>query len=255
MTSTDSAPVSSFPTLAVLQEAVVECRACRRLVEHREQIGQVRRKAYRTQEYWSRAVPSFGDGNARLLVVGLAPGEHGANRTGRMFTGDKSGDFLYRALHEAGFANQPTSDHRQDGLVLRDAYITAPVRCVPPGNRPQPDEVARCRPFFRRELELLPRVQVVVALGRIALDAYLSVLQDSGRIASRASFPFAHGARFETDPGGPALLLSYHPSQQNTSTKRLTREMLAEVFFAAKCLLAQADAQGTRAVAQTCHFP
>ncbi len=230
-------PLAGQDSLPILCAEVVECRRCERLVLHREEIGRVRRRAYRTEHYWSRAVPGFGDPQARLLIVGLAPGAHGANRTGRMFTGDRSGEFLYRALHEAGFANQPHSISREDGLALTDAYITAPVRCVPPDNKPERDEIHACRPFLLRELALLTRVQVVVVLGGIGLDAYLSVLQDAGQIQSRAPFKFGHANTFETHPAGPIVLCSYHPSQQNTSTKRLTSQMLSDIFCQARRML------------------
>lgn len=223
--------------LRVLNNEIIHCFRCPRLVAHREEIGRVQRRAYRGEKYWSRPVPGFGDPSARLLVIGLAPGAHGANRTGRMFTGDRSGEFLYRALWEAGFANQPQSVSRDDGLVLRDAYITAPVRCAPPDNKPSREEILACRPFLIRELDLLKPVRVVLVLGGIALDAYLSVLQDRNLIRSRAKFPFAHGASFETHRGGPAVLCSYHPSQQNTSTGKLSAAMLRDVFFKARELL------------------
>lgn len=223
--------------LRVLNEEIVNCFRCPRLVAYREEIGRIQRRAYRGQQYWSRPVPGFGDPRARLLIVGLAPGAHGANRTGRMFTGDRSGEFLYRALWENGFANQPESVSRQDGLRLIDAYITAPVRCAPPDNKPALDEILNCRPYLVRELAILRRVKVVVALGGIGLNAYLSVLKDCGQIASRAAFRFAHGARYQPCANGPVLLASYHPSQQNTSTGRLTREMLGAVFAQAKELL------------------
>jgi uracil-DNA glycosylase family 4 len=224
-------------TLIQLQNEIVRCRLCPRLVKHREEIGRVRRRAYRDQEYWSKPVPGFGDPAARLLLIGLAPGAHGANRTGRMFTGDRSGDFLYRALYEAGFANQPTSVSREDGLILRDAYITSPVRCVPPDNKPTLDEIRTCRPFLERELALLKRVKLIVVLGGIALQAYLSILQERGQIKARSAFQFKHGASFATHDGGPLVLASYHPSQQNTSTGRLTAEMLGEIFHEARRLL------------------
>ena len=182
-------------------------------------------------------MPGFGDPAARLLIVGLAPGAHGANRTGRMFTGDRSGEFLYRALWEAGFANQPNSLSRDDGLRLRDAYITAPVRCVPPDNKPLREEILNCRPFLVRELALLKKVRVVVTLGGIGLDAYLSVLQDAGKIKSRATFRFAHGAEYETHVSGPLVLASYHPSQQNTSTGKLTSGMLHDIFARVRQIL------------------
>jgi uracil-DNA glycosylase family 4 len=223
--------------LRVLNQEVVHCFRCPRLVAHREEIGRVQRRAYRGQEYWSRPLPGFGDPAARLLIIGLAPAAHGGNRTGRMFTGDRSGDFLYRALWETGFANQPQSVSRGDGLELRDAYITAPVRCAPPDNKPSRDEILNCRPFLVRELAILKRVRVVVPLGGIALDAYLSVLQERGCIKSRSRFPFGHGAIFETHGGGPVVLASYHPSQQNTSTGRLTAAMLHDIFAKTRELL------------------
>jgi uracil-DNA glycosylase family 4 len=172
-----------------------------------------------------------------MLVVGLAPGAHGANRTGRMFTGDRSGEFLYRALWEAGFANQPTSESKDDGLRLHDTYVTAPVRCVPPDNKPLRDEMLNCRPYLVRELALLKNVRLVVPLGGLGLDAYLSVLQDAGQITSRAKFRFAHGAEFTTYEGGPTVLASYHPSQQNTSTGKLTAGMLRDIFMRARQIL------------------
>ncbi|MBV9154881.1 MAG: uracil-DNA glycosylase [Acidobacteriaceae bacterium] len=230
-------PAGQNFALRVLNQDIVACFRCPRLVHHREEIGRIQRRAYRGQDYWSKPVPGFGDPAARLLIVGLAPGAHGANRTGRMFTGDRSGDFLYRALWETGFANQPTSISRQDGLLLTDAYIAAPVRCVPPDNKPTRDEIAACRPFLIREIAILANVRVVVPLGRIALDAYLSVLQHSGLIPARSRFPFGHGVLFETHRGGPLVLPSYHPSQQNTSTKRLTFGMLREIFSNARQLL------------------
>jgi uracil-DNA glycosylase len=226
--------------LQILNDQVALCSLCPRLVDHREEIGRLQRRAYRGQEYWSKGVPGFGDPTARLVIVGLAPGAHGANRTGRMFTGDRSGDFLYRALYEAGFANQPDSASRSDGLRLTDAYITAPVKCVPPDNKPSRDEILACRPFLIRELDLLNHAQVVVVLGRIALDAYLSVLQDRGLIRSRSPFQFSHGSTIRTHSGGPLVLACYHPSQQNTSTKRLTAAMLLKIFQQARSLLTRA---------------
>ena len=224
--------------LRVLNTEIVSCALCPRLVQHREEIGRVRRKAYQGQQYWSRPVPGFGDPQAKLLILGLAPGAHGANRTGRMFTGDRSGEFLYRALWETGFASQPESVSCHDGLRLINAYIAAPVRCAPPDNMPTLDEIRACRPYLERELALLIEVRVVVALGGIALNAYLSVLQDAGRIKSRAAFRFGHGVRYLPFQGGPFVLACYHPSQQNTSTKRLTREMLRNIFLQARDLLA-----------------
>jgi uracil-DNA glycosylase family 4 len=227
-------PPDSF---SILNGQVTVCRLCPRLVAHREEIGRVRRRAYNADTYWSRPLPGFGDISARLLLIGLAPGAHGANRTGRMFTGDRSGDFLYRALWEAGFANRPESASLADGLLLQDAYITAPVRCVPPDNKPSREEILECRPYLIRELALLKQVKLIVVLGGIALDAYLSVLQDQGLVKSRALFRFAHGATYVTHPGGPVVLACYHPSQQNTSTKRLTAEMLRDIFLKARVLL------------------
>ncbi|MBV9406801.1 MAG: uracil-DNA glycosylase [Acidobacteriaceae bacterium] len=223
--------------LSILNREIVNCFRCPRLVAHREEIGRVQRRAYREEQYWSRPVPGFGDPNAPLLIVGLAPGAHGANRTGRMFTGDRSGEFLYRALWQAGFANQPQSTSREDGLRLKDAYITATIRCVPPDNKPARDEVLNCRPFLVREMAILRNVRLVVPLGGIALDAYLSVLQDAGKIRSRAKFRFAHGAEFHTHQDGPLVLTSYHPSQQNTSTGKLTADMLRDIFKRARSMV------------------
>ena len=232
-------PANDLVALHQLQSEIIHCSLCPRLVAHREEIGIVRRRAYREQVYWSKPVPGFGDPAARLLIVGLAPGAHGANRTGRMFTGDRSGDFLYRALYEAAFANQPASVSLADGLVLHDAYIAAPVRCVPPDNKPTIQEIHTCRPFLERELALLKRVKLVVVLGGIALQAYLAVLQERGQITARSTFRFGHGVTYLTHEGGPRVLASYHPSQQNTSTGRLTAEMLAGIFHQARRLLAE----------------
>ncbi|MBV9611914.1 MAG: uracil-DNA glycosylase [Acidobacteriaceae bacterium] len=235
-----------LPALEVLNQEIVACSRCPRLVDHRETIGRVQRRAYRGQLYWSKPVPAFGDPAARLLIIGLAPGAHGANRTGRMFTGDRSGEFLYHALWETGFANQPESVSLQDGLQLKDAYITAAVRCVPPDNKPAREEILACRGFLVREVGLMKNVQVVMALGALALDAYLAVLQDAGFIQSKAQFRFAHGALYRTHAGGPLVLTSYHPSQQNTSTKRLTRQMLREVFETARRLIEGGVENGLR---------
>ncbi|HLH04405.1 MAG TPA: uracil-DNA glycosylase [Bryobacteraceae bacterium] len=229
--------MSEPEALRVLNDEIVNCFRCPRLVAWREEVGRVQRRAYRGEPYWSRPVPGFGDPDARLLIVGLAPGAHGANRTGRMFTGDRSGEFLYRALYENGFANQPESISREDGLVLQDAYITAPVRCVPPDNKPELSEILNCRPYLVRELEILKRVQVVVTLGGIGLNAYLSVLKDCGRITSRAAFRFGHGVEHRPCADGPVVLASYHPSQQNTATGKLTREMLRGIFARARELM------------------
>ncbi|RME52126.1 MAG: uracil-DNA glycosylase [Caldilineae bacterium] len=221
--------------LDALNQEIVACRACPRLVVWREEVAQTKRRAYQAWTYWGKPVPGFGDPQARLLLVGLAPGAHGANRTGRAFTGDGSGVFLYAALHRAGFANQPHSTHRGDGLVLRDCYITAVGRCVPPKNRPTAAELANCRPFLQRELALLPRVQVVVTLGRIAFDGYLRALREMGHALPRLQF--AHGAHHILPEGLPHLLCSYHPSLQNTNTGRLTPAMMDEIFARAQALL------------------
>jgi uracil-DNA glycosylase family 4 len=220
--------------LEVLQEEIVQCHRCPRLREHCSRIAEVKRRAYRNQTYWGRPVPAFGDPQARVLIVGLAPGAHGSNRTGRMFTGDRSGDILYRVLYKTGFASQPLSISRDDGLVLKDLYITAAAHCAPPGNKPTPEELGNCRPYLERELDLLPAVRVVVALGKIAFDTYLDILKDRGVIRSRSAFVFGHNRRFRIAPGGPVLISSYHPSQQNTATGKLTEKMLADVFRKAR---------------------
>lgn len=208
-------------SLAVVAAEVMACERCPRLRAHCAEIARVKRRAYREQEYWGRPVPGFGDPEARVLILGLAPGAHGANRTGRMFTGDRSGEFLFRALHETGFASQAESVNREDGLRLKDCYITAAARCAPPDNRPTPDEVRACRPYLEREVALLEKMQVVVALGRLAFDNYLSTF-------SVSAGSFGHGV--EAKAGQYWLIASYHPSQQNTQTGRLTAEMLRGVF-------------------------
>jgi uracil-DNA glycosylase family 4 len=220
--------------LDILQNEIVNCQRCPRLREHCAGIAQTKRRAYREWEYWGKPVPAFGDPQARVLILGLAPGAHGSNRTGRMFTGDGSGDILYRVLYRTGFASQPLSKSRDDGLELRDAYITAAAHCAPPGNKPAPEEIRNCRPFLERELGLLRNVRVVVALGKIAFDSYLDVLRARGAISSRAAFVFGHNRQFATAPGQPLLISSYHPSQQNTFTGKLTEKMLVEVFQAAR---------------------
>lgn len=227
---------SDLLSLQTLQNEVVECNRCPRLREHCIHISAVKRRAYMDWEYWGKPVPAFGDPRARVLILGLAPAAHGANRTGRMFTGDRSGDWLYRALHATGFASQPASTKHGDGQTLRGVYITAAAHCAPPDNKPTPEELHNCRPYLERELDLLPDLRVVVALGRIAFDTYLDVLKARGVIASRAAFPFGHNRVFETAPGQPRLLSSYHPSQQNTSTGKLTERMLLDVFRQARKL-------------------
>jgi len=218
----------------VLNQDIIACTRCPRLVEYLAEVARVKRRAYRDWDYWAKPVPGFGDHHARLLLVGLAPGAHGANRTGRPFTGDRSGEFLYKVMYDTGFASQPGSVSRDDGLKLHDCYIGAAVRCAPPDNKPLPEEIRNCRPFLERELELLKNLQVVVALGRLAFDAYLSVLQDQGKIARRSAFCFAHNVEHQTGEGHPLLIGSYHPSQQNTSTGKLTGNMMRAVFERAK---------------------
>lgn len=215
-------------TLRVLNEEITGCRKCARLVKYREKVSQEKRRAYRHCEYWGKPVPGFGDPRAELFLLGLAPGAHGSNRTGRMFTGDRSGDFLYKALYKAGFANQPAAAHSGDRLKLKNAFIAAACRCAPPGNKPLPAELQNCRGYLERELALIgPRV--VLALGKIAWDAYLGILKDGNIIPSRRPYIFAHGAIVKL-PGQPVLLGVYHPSQQNTQTGKLTPAMYAKVF-------------------------
>jgi uracil-DNA glycosylase family 4 len=237
---------SGAEALSVLSEEIIKCVACPRLVAHREEVGRIKRRAYLTDQYWSKPVPGFGDPTAKLFIVGLAPGAHGANRTGRVFTGDRSGEFLYRALHETGFANQSLSIASDDGLRLHDAYIAAAVRCVPPDNKPTREEILTCRPYLARELGLFGDLKAVVALGGIAFESYLSILQQSGLIESRTRFRFGHGAEYQTHAGGPVLVGCYHPSQQNTSTRRLTREMLRELFENVRTILERPSDGGPR---------
>lgn len=220
---------SSFK-LEKLQQRVVQCTRCPRLVEYREKVAREKRRMFRDWDYWGKPVPSFGDPNAELLIVGLAPAAHGANRTGRMFTGDRSGDFLFRALYEAGFASQPDSHDRGDGLQLRRCYITAALRCAPPANKPLPQELRNCQPYLESELEFLSKVRTVLALGRIGFDCYLSVVAEHVSLPPRSKLPFAHGASYELPGGLPRLFASYHPSQQNTQTGKLTRAMMHEVL-------------------------
>jgi uracil-DNA glycosylase len=222
--------------LAVLHEEVVACRKCPRLVDHCETIGRDKRRAYVDWEYWAKPVPGFGDPNARLLILGLAPGAHGSNRTGRPFTGDKSGEFMYPVLHRTGFASQATALHREDGLRLMDAYITAAVRCAPPENKPTPEEIAACAPFLTREIGALKNLKVVVALGKIGFEAYLNFAKRQGLISSKKEYVFGHGAQYKM-PNGVVLIASYHPSNQNTATGKLTEKMFREVFEKAKKLI------------------
>jgi len=229
-------PVRPSPA-ACLERDIVACRTCARLVAHREEVARVKRRAYRDEEYWGRPVPSFGPASARLLVVGLAPGAHGANRTGRVFTGDSSGDWLYAALHAAAFANRPESVRAGDGLRLRDARVTCAVRCAPPGNKPSADERAACAAFLREELRICAKVRVVIALGRVGFEETLRAWRALERGAWAERPRFAHGAEAVTRDGKVTLLSSYHPSRQNTQTGRLTREMFAAPFTRARALL------------------
>ena len=250
-------PASPHQTLGSLQKQIISCTRCPRLIRYCRKVAQEKRRMYRDFEYWGKPVPSFGDPEAELLVLGLAPAAHGANRTGRMFTGDRSGDFLYSALCEAGFASQSTSRHRDDGLELKGCYINAVVRCAPPKNKPRPRELRNCLPYLEEELRLLKRLRAVLALGRIAFDTYLRLVSErsaglqpgsrrpfatlressEGRLDSaqckfprRSSFRFAHGASYALPAGLPRLFASYHPSRQNTQTGRLTPEMLRMVL-------------------------
>jgi uracil-DNA glycosylase family 4 len=222
-----------------LNKEVVACTRCTRLITYCQRIGKEKKRAFRDCDYWAKPVPGFGDPKARVLILGLAPGAHGSNRTGRPFTGDGSGNFMYPVLHDAGFASQPSGTHKGDGLTLRDAYITAVVRCAPPGNKPTPEELHNCSGFLDRELAGMKSVKVVVALGRIAFDGYLSHLKRRGLLERKSGFEFGHGAEFIT-PDGRKLLAAYHPSLQNTNTGKLTRGMLLEVFKRAKRLSARA---------------
>ena|SRR5271157_5033699 len=222
--------------LVVFNREVIACCKCPRLVEYRGKIGREKRRAYIDHEYWARPVPGFGDPAAHVLVLGLAPGAHGSNRTGRPFTGDASGKFMYPILHKVGFASQPNAEHRDDGLELTDCYITAAVRCAPPDNKPLPSELANCAPYLDRELALLRNLKVVVALGKIAFDAYLSHLKRSGSVAITSGLAFGHGKRYDL-PNSVTLLASYHPSNQNTASGRLTAAMFEAVFRAAKKLM------------------
>jgi uracil-DNA glycosylase family 4 len=217
----------SMTELENLNKEIIACRKCPRLVAWREEVAQVKRRAYRDEEYWGKPVPGFGDPKARVLVVGLAPGAHGSNRTGRNFTGDASGGFLYPALYKAGFANQPTAESRSDGLILKDVYITASGRCAPPDNRPSPEELNNCQPYLEREIEIL-KPKVIVCLGRIAFERILRIYSTRSSVMK-----FGHGALYKLDSGA-WVLCSYHPSQQNTLTGKLTVKMFDEIWEKAK---------------------
>ena len=229
-------------TIAEVQQQVISCRACPRLVEWREETARVKRRMYRDEDYWGRPLAAFGDPNARLLIMGLAPAAHGGNRTGRMFTGDRSGDLLYRALFEHGFANQAESVDRDDGLELTDCYISAAVRCAPPANKPARDEFDNCRGYLVRDLRLLRRLRVVIALGKIAFDSYLKAAGEAGQPLPRPRPKFGHASRHDFD-GGVTVLGSYHPSQQNTFTGKLTVPMFHDIFRTARTLLDHDRAQ------------
>jgi len=222
--------------LQIIAQEISECRICPRLTDYREKVAREKRRAYRDSEYWGRGVPGFGDPKGKLFILGLAPAAHGGNRTGRVFTGDRSGDFLFKALYQTGFANQRTSLHRDDGLQLRNAYIAAAVRCAPPENKPLPSEIRNCRRYLYRELTVL-QPKVVLALGRIAWDAYLDLLVSDGKISKRGPYKFAHGAQARLAPDLPLLFGIYHPSQQNTQTGRVTEAMYAQVLRRIRKLL------------------
>ncbi len=216
--------------LAELNRRVITCTRCAKLITYCRRIAVEKRRMYRDWEYWGKPVPGFGDPEAELLILGLAPGAHGSNRTGRMFTGDRSGDFLYPALYKAGFASQPAARDRHDGLKLYNCYITASLRCAPPANKPTPDELRKCRPFLEKELEILKRIRAVLVLGRIAFDSYLRLLDDRRDFTRPRKLSFSHGASLTLPAGYPRLFCSYHPSQQNTQTGRLTAEMFQAVL-------------------------
>ena len=227
-----------------LTAEIVSCRKCPRLVRYREAVAWTKRAAFREWVYWGKPVPGFGDPDARLLIVGLAPAAHGGNRTGRVFTGDRSGDWLYRALHRAGFANRPTSVSKDDGLELRDCYIAAAVRCAPPQNKPTRAEFARCQPYLEREMMLLSNLRAVVALGEVAMDTFLRVWRTTGHIASSPKPRFRHGGTWSLPP--ITLLASYHPSQRNTSTRLLSEPMFDGIFRIARKILGSDDPKETR---------
>jgi uracil-DNA glycosylase family 4 len=223
-------------SLERLEKRIVACRKCPRLVGHRERVARVKTRRFAEDVYWGRPVPGFGRADARLLVVGLAPAAHGGNRTGRVFTGDRSGDWLYEAMHRFGFASQPLSVSRDDGLRLEESYVSAVARCAPPANKPTPEEIARCRGYLVGELESLEKARVTIALGRIAFDGFLAAWRELGREVGKPKPRFAHGSEHRLGTGA-YLLGSYHPSQQNTFTGKLTRPMFHQVFRRARQLL------------------
>jgi uracil-DNA glycosylase len=236
---------SAEQRLARLRETVVACRRCPRLVQYREEVARTKRRAFRDCTYWGRPVPGFGDPHARLLIIGLAPAAHGGNRTGRAFTGDRSGDFLYARLYEAGFANQPTSVDANDGLELRDGYISAAVRCAPPDNKPLPAELRNCAGYIEEEFAIL-RPRAVLALGAIAFYTYLRLLVKQGRLVSSVTYKFSHGAEYKLPGDLPPLFASYHPSQQNTQTGRLTPEMFNTVLHRIRRVIGAAERKTAR---------
>jgi uracil-DNA glycosylase len=223
--------------LAALNARIVACERCSRLREYCAEIAKTKRRAYADQEYWGRPVPSFGDPEARVLIVGLAPGAHGSNRTGRPFTGDGSGNFLYPVLYKTGFASQPNAISRNDGLRLRDLHITSVVRCAPPGNKPLPGELANCAPYLDEEIAALENLRVIVCLGKIGFDGVLQHFMRTGRLTRRSEMTFAHGAEYAL-PHGITLLASYHPSLQNTNTGKLTEAMFVRIFERAREIVA-----------------
>ncbi len=219
-----------------LQHQIIRCTKCPRLVKWRTEVAKKKTKRFADWKYWGKPNPSFGDPNARLLIIGLAPAAHGGNRTGRMFTGDRSGDWLYRTLYKFGFANQPTSESRDDGLKLKDCYITATIRCAPPANKPLPNEIQNCRPYLLQEIQLLQNVRVIVGLGRIGFDAAFDCLQELGytRLSKRPKF--VHGAKYKLNER-VTLIASFHPSQQNTFTGKLTEPMFERIFQRSKNII------------------
>jgi len=225
--------MGSASTLAALNARIVRCELCPRLRAYCAEVARVRRRAYADWEYWGRPVPSFGDPKARVMALGLAPGAHGSNRTGRPFTGDGSGDFLYPILYDVGFASQPKAASRDDGMKLSGLWITSVARCAPPANKPTPEELRNCVPWLDEEMRLLTNLRVVVCLGRIAFDGLLAHAMRMGRVTTRKGFDFAHGAEYEL-PGGLIVIASYHPSLQNTNTGKLTRAMMLDIFRRAR---------------------
>jgi uracil-DNA glycosylase family 4 len=224
---------SIFSLLQQIRETIITCERCPRLRDYCRSIGETKRRAYLDQTYWSRPVPGFGDPRARILILGLAPGAHGANRTGRPFTGDGSGDFMYPVLHELGLASKPRAITRDDGLKLRHAWIASVVRCAPPGDKPLPQEIRNCGTHLAQEIQALPRVRVVVCLGKIAFDGYMAFLLQTAVIARKSDYRFSHGAEYLL-PNGLHLLATYHPSLRNTNTGRLNRTMFTRIFLRAR---------------------